>query len=93
MGFEETDYVYKIEVRGTGIKEYYDIPKKLSEREVKEMWLNDAEEKHGKVISSVFSDRVVVELLSEGDNTEDKEWLDYEPIPMPPPDEEDNNGN
>lgn len=65
MGFEDTDFVYKITVRGTGIQEYYELEERLPEQDVKKMWLSDAADNHGGYIPSVFHGNVEVELITE----------------------------
>lgn len=86
MGFEETDYVYKITVDGTDIREYYDLETKHPESEVREQWLSDAVENHGRYIQSVFAGRIQVELLTEDEGEQVNRELENGPIPLPPPD-------
>ncbi len=72
MGFDATDYVYKITVDGTDIREYYDLEEQHTEDEVREMWLSDAEDNHGEYLPIILSGNVRVELLTdtdEGDET------------------------
>lgn len=88
MGFDETDYVYKITVDGTDIREYYDLETKLPENEVRKRWLSDAVDNHGAYIRSVFAGRIQVELLTEEDSEQSDRELDSGPIPLPPPDED-----
>lgn len=89
MGFDETDFVYKITVDGTDIQEYYDLEKRLPESQVKDMWLSDATEKHGGYLPSVFSGRVNVELLTDSEEGEKTPELGEEAIPLPPVPDED----
>lgn len=89
MGFDKTDYVYKITVDGTDIQEYYDLDEKLSEGQVKEMWVSDATEKHGGYLPSVLSGRVNVELLTDEKEGEKTPELGEEAIPLPPVPDED----
>lgn len=83
MGFDETDYVYKITVDGTDIVEYYDLEEQLPAKDVAELWLSDAKENHGKYIEVVFRGKVNVELLTETDEEGDHRELEEAPIPLP----------
>jgi len=87
MGFDETDFVYKITVNGTDIVEYYDLEQRLPLKEVEQMWLSDAEDNHGRYVVPLFSGRVNVELLTDvGDGDDDRE-LDSGPIALPSPED------
>lgn len=88
MGFEETGYVYKITVDGTGIQEYYDLDRLLEPEQVEEIWLSDAEANHGGYLPELLGGRVNVELLTEVDDSQEPDLPEEEPIPLPPPDEE-----
>lgn len=86
MQYDETDYVYKITVPGTGIREYYNMDELLSESEVADIWLSDAEEKYGSGLVFAFKDRVRVERLTDIDVGREEAELEEEAIPLPPPD-------
>lgn len=85
MGFDETDFVYKITVDGTDIVEYYDLENRLPEKEVEKLWLSDAEDNHGAYLPTIFQGRVNVELLTDVEQTNNRPELDDGPIPLPPP--------
>lgn len=89
MGFDKTDFVYKITVDGTQIVEYYDLERKLPSSEVRDIWLSDAESNHGRYLPAVLRGRVNVELLTDEDEGGQTPELDEEPIALPPPDDED----
>ena len=86
MGKEDTGYVYRITVRGTDIREYYDLEEKLTEEQVADIWLSDACEGNGMFLESVFAGRVEVKLLTECEESVEEKQLEEEVIPLPPPD-------
>jgi len=88
MRRRETGYVYKITVDGTDIREYYDLEEHLPCSEVAELWLNDAAENGGAYLSSVFSGRVNVKLLTDVDEKQQNDKLEPGPIPLPPPEDD-----
>lgn len=90
MGFEATDYVYKITVDGTDIREYYDLEEKLPADKVKDIWLSDAKSNHGQYLAKVFAGRVNVELLTEEYEDSQSPRFEGEAIPLPPPPDGDN---
>lgn len=83
MGFDATDYVYKITVDGTDIQEYYDLEERYSENEVREMWLSDAEDNHGSYLSVILSSKVRVELLTDPDDGDETPELGEGVIALP----------
>lgn len=87
MGFDETDFVYKITVDGTDIVEYYDLEEKLPESQVRDMWLSDAEDNHGSYITKILGSNVQVELLTDDDDGDGDPELDSGPIPLPSPED------
>lgn len=89
MGFDETDFVYKITVDGTDIVEYYDLEEKLPENQVRDMWLSDAEDNHGRYLSMILGNKVRVELLTDDDDGNEDPELDSGPIALPSPEDYD----
>jgi len=83
-----TDFVYKITVDGTDIREYYDLEEHYSESRVADIWLSDAAEKNGAYLRQVFSGRVSVELIKSPEKEQQNDKLEPGPIPLPPPPED-----
>jgi len=89
MGLDATDYVYKITVDGTDIREYYDLPDRLPAKQVAELWLADAEANHGEYLPRLLAGRVNVELLTDVEQERRDDELDNSAIPLPAPEDDD----
>jgi hypothetical protein len=65
MGYD--GWVYKIEVEGTEIVEYYKLETKLTEKEAGKVWLADVREKNrlGNKLAGLYRNRVEVTGLWE----------------------------
>ncbi len=63
------EFVYKIQVEGTGVKEYYGLECNHSEDTVETMWLKDVEDRWGAGVRQAFEGDVSVTKLSEEDDT------------------------
>lgn len=58
------EHRYKIEVKGTGIREYYEFDTCYTEDQVKDIWLSDVSEKWGDGVSGAFKGNVEVTRLT-----------------------------
>lgn len=56
---------YKIEVDGTGVREYYEFDECKSEDEVEQIWLNDVRIKWGAGVSTAFEGNVEVTRITD----------------------------
>lgn len=66
MGDDQVGYIYKIDVQGMDILEYYEFNVRYPEEDVKEMWLKHATQKVGLGVYS-FTEDLEVELITDKD--------------------------
>lgn len=72
---EDGKWRYKIEVRGTGIEEYYEYDTRLSTDDVRDDWLDDVAESWSEGLASGFSGNVEVTPLWEKKNQTNSEGV------------------
>ena len=71
----EGKHVYKLEVEGTAITEFYEFESPISEDEAAQIWFQDMKENSGPALARTYRDRIKCKKLTE-DDPELEEYLD-----------------
>lgn len=87
---ENKNYVAKITVEGTDIKEYYTFDEPVTEEEAKRIWLDDLRDNKslGLRLHKTYADRVEVELLWQTRSEEQEQEKRTNQARLPPAEEE-----